>query len=468
MSRRFSRLDAASDSRALAFLVLYRVLEEGGYSNLAIQAVFGRCEAAVRERRQAAAIIYGVLSRLPAVDVGLGQKLKQPLARLQPSVRTVLRIGAWQLAWSAHPSPPAICDEACKLVRAVAHPGAVGLVNGVLRALSREPAKLPPDHLGLTYGLSPELAGRFKQWFGSEAGAVLAAFDRQTDLTVRVRPGADLPAAWTDSDSGAAFEAGAFMPAARRVRLGAVPVHRLADFEAGRIAVQGEGSMLAVHWMALEPGQRALDVCAAPGSKTVQMADAVGPGGAVTAQDIHPHRVALIEAQLKRLGIHWADAVCGDAAGAPNAAWDAAFDAVLADVPCSGLGQLGNRPELRFRMTDARMQELLPLQQAILCRAADAVKPGGRLVYSTCTLNPEENEGQVERFLRVRPYFVPADARALLPARLTAADPTLIESARRGRITVRPDRHACEGFFAAALVRIGCSGHTARHPARNR
>lgn len=451
MNRRFDGLGAASDSRSLAFLVLYRVLEEGGYSNIAIQSVFGRREAAVRDRRQASAMIYGVLSRLPAIDAMLGQKLRQPLDRLQPAVRTALRIGAWQLAWSVNPSPPAICDEACKLIRTVAHPGAVALVNGVLRALNREPVCLPKGNLGLKYGLISELAGLFKKWFGSEADAVLAAFDRQTDLTVRVRPGSDLPETWTDSD--AVFEAGVFMPAARRVRLGAVPVNRLTDFESGRIAVQGEGSMLAVHWMALQPGQRALDVCAAPGSKTAQMADAVGPSGSVTAQDLHPHRAALIEENLKRLHIDWAHAVCGDASGVLNPGWAGAFDAVLADVPCSGLGQLGNRPELRFRMTYDRIQELLPLQQIILCRAAEAVKPGGRLVYSTCTLNPEENERQIERFLDARPDFFPADARPLLPARLAAFDPVLTESARQGWITVRPDRHACEGFFAAALVR---------------
>ena len=346
--------------RESSLLILYRVLEEDGYTNLSIQSTFKTFQPSFIERNWATAAVYGVTSRLTGIDYILNKKLKRPLEQLQPAVRTVLRLGVWELTESYESNVAAICDQACNLTKKVANRGAVGLVNGVLRALIRKPVILPKKDLGLQFGLIPELAGLFKKWFGDEAAELLKAFDQQTNLTVRLRDPA-LPENWQEEES--TFSPASFMPEGRFVHLKSNTIADLPSFKNGSIMVQGEGAMLAGSLHGLRSGNCALDACAAPGSKTIQLADAVGLSGQVIAQDIHPVRLQRIKDHLHRCNVHNVELMERDATQPIPSEWTGMFDAVLVDAPCSGLGQLGNRPELRFRMTYEQIQSLYPLQK---------------------------------------------------------------------------------------------------------
>lgn len=439
-------------ARTLAFKVLYRVLEEEGYTNLSIQYYFSEQPVPARERSFAAAMIYGTVAYLVPIDFLLQKALSKPLKMLQPAVRTVLRLSVWQIHCSYSSPVPAVVDEACKLVRKVANEGAVRLVNAVLRKVAAEPWTFPNRPVGLSWGLIPELAGLFVKWFGKErTDSIMRAFDEPAPLTVRLRSDFD----FENNLASGTFEAkeAAFMPSARTILLKSGSVEDLPGFADGKIYVQGEGAMLAGHLVAGEPGQRVLDICAAPGGKSFYAADQVGPTGTVIARDNHPSRVELIRENAQRLRLNNVEAQLHDAT-IPKAEDAYAFDRVIADVPCSGLGQLANRPELRWRMSYEQIQVFPPLQLSILKVAAQAVRLGGRLIYSTCTVNPQENESVVAEFLaEYESEFSRVDISTLLPQKLLDADPLFKQTAINGEITLLPDAVNCEGFYIAVMER---------------
>ena len=336
-----------------------------------------------------------------------------------------------------------------ELTRAAVHAGAVGLVNGILRAATRRPLLIKPKEFALQHSLIPELAGLLKTWFGTErAAAVMEGFADPPPLTVRIRPG------FTCSEALCRVRPGLFHPEARRLELLQGSISRLPGFAEGTFYVQSEGSILAGSLVAAAAGQRALDVCAAPGGKTCQMAEQVGPTGVVIARDVHPAHLDLVRENAARLNLP--NILTQTADATVTRAEDAAgFDRVLADVPCSGLGRLATRPELRFRMTYETIISLYPLQQAVLAAAARAVKVGGRLIYSTCTINPYENEKQVERFLASEgKRFRRVDLTPLLPPGVVERDPVIADTAKDGHLTLLPDRFPGEGFFVSVAERI--------------
>lgn len=355
----------------------------------------------------------------------------------------------WQIHWSFAVPAAAVVDESCKLTRLVANPGAVGLVNGVLRKAATTPLSLPRRDFALRHALIPELGGLLKSWFGeSRAEDIMEAFAKPPPLTIRVRD------SFIDDDPQVKLSVGAFFPQARIIEELPTPLERLRAFADGSFYVQGEGAMLAGHLVDAKAAQRALDVCAAPGGKTAQLAEQVGPTGQVVARDIHPARVRLIGQNMRRLRLDNVLVQTGDAA-IPLPQDRRGFDRVLVDAPCSGLGQLANRPELRFRMTYEQIRSLPPLQMTILQASAEAVRLGGRLIYSTCTINPAENEGVVQAFLEKNGHsFRAYDLSSLLPPRLTSLDSSIFEQAKNGSLTLLPDKVDCEGFFIAALERI--------------
>lgn len=437
------------NARTIAFKALYRVLEEDGYTNLSLRYFLNGVRLDARERSFATAIVYGTVTRLVTIDYLLSKISNTPLEKLQPAVRTVLRMGMWQIRWSFAVPAAAVVDESCKLTRLVANPGAVGLVNGVLRKASTKTLSLPQRDFALRHALIPELGGLLKSWFGEKrAEDIMEAFAKPPPLTIRVRD------SFIDDDSQIELSAGAFFPQARTVKELSAPLERLQAFIDGSFYVQGEGAMLAGHLVDAKTGQHALDVCAAPGGKTAQLAEQVGPTGQVVARDIHPARAELIEQNMKRLKLDNVLIQISDAAVA-HPQDRRKFDRVLVDAPCSGLGQLANRPELRFRMTYEQIRSLPPLQMSILKAAAKAVRLGGRLIYSTCTINPTENEGVVQSFLAEHAdSFRAYDLSDLLPLRLARADSAIVEHAKNGYLTLLPDKVDCEGFFIAALERI--------------
>ncbi len=452
MSRRYFPKLKGADARTLAFLTLYQVFEEGAYTNLALQGVFNRFQPPALTRSTVTAMVQGTLARSVTADFILNQRLSRKMERLQPAVRTVLRLAVWELLWSNNQNKAAVTNEACLLAEATANRGAVSLVNAVLRGILREPVNLPTGDLGIRTGLIPELAGLFKKWYGETAPALLEALALPPPLVVRARPGVGVKTG-VPTAGGAVFKPAHFMPQAYFLELGECSVAELPAFKAGEITVQGEASMLPATLSGLTAGGLAWDMCAAPGSKTLQLAEQVGPTGLVIAGDIHVSRLGLLQKNRERFRLAQIKLLEHDATAPLPAGLTDRVDAVLTDVPCSGLGRLASRPELRFRMTYDKITGLYPLQHQILCRAGEAVRPGGRLIYSTCTLNPAENEEQVEVFLTEHKDFEALDITDLLPQALLDIDPLLQQTAECGRVTLSPDRHGCEGFFVAVMER---------------
>jgi 16S rRNA (cytosine967-C5)-methyltransferase len=440
----------------LALRVLERVERGAAFADLALHAGLRGGGLGVRDRALATELVCGTLRWRGRLDWLLGQVIPRPFESLEPPVRSLLRLGAYQIVMLESVPAPAAVDQSVRAARAIGLERATGLVNAALRRLAREHRELVPPSLAedpvghLVHALSlPEwLARRWLEEFGPEEAAALAAASNTVPpLGVRCPSAAardalleELRPRWPDA------RAMRFAPFGAVLGRGGNPAADPA-FAAGRFAVQDEGSQLAVALLDPQPGERALDVCAAPGTKANAIAEQVGPSGRVVAVDINPRRLALVGREARRLGLanlvlHAADARQDLSEPAPPAS----FDRVLVDAPCSGLGTLRRNPDLRWRVTPAHSRELAPVQLALLRRAALALRPGGALVYSTCTLSPEENEAVVQAFLADASEFRPAppDAIAASLRPLLGSD---------GFLRTFPHRHDADGFFAARLER---------------
>ena len=450
-----------------AFQVLHRVLEEGAYANLLLasalsdakeQADPGHRHAFTPQQRAfATAMVYGTLTRLFTIDHILRQTLDRPMEGFHPKVRTILRLGAFQLMYSRTVPASAACDESVRICRRFASQAACGLVNGTLRNIARNLPDISEKDPSLFYSLPPELYGYVKKAAGAIEAPMLAASLLETPpVTLRINR---LRTTVSDvinrlSDEGIAAVPGRYAPEAVIPDLAGRPIQATAVYREGLVSVQDEGAMLTTHVVSPEPGERIIDLCAAPGGKSVHMSEFTQDQINLTACDIHENRLSLIRSQAERLGICRIRVMQADATGDQ---WPdelaGPFDRVLADVPCSGLGLLARKPEIRRNMTHERIVGLLAVQAAILDHAGSLVKPGGILVYSTCTFNPAENDGQIDRFVeRTAGTFQREDITDLLPKPLMQF-PDIREQAVHGSITLLPHRHATDGFFIARLRR---------------
>jgi 16S rRNA (cytosine967-C5)-methyltransferase len=447
-----------SRARLLALRVLERVERGAAFADLALHAGFRNGGLGVRDRALATELVYGTLRWRGKLDWLLAQVIPRPFDTLEPPVRSLLRLGAYQIVCLAGIPEAAAVDQSVRAARAIGVDRAAGLVNAALRRLAREHATLSPPSLAadplahLVHALSlPEwIAERWLETFGPEEAAALAsASNAVPPLTVRAAGASagerdallsELQKRWPDARPTR------YAPRGIVLGRGGNPAADPA-FAAGRIAVQDEGSQIVVALLDPQPGESALDVCAAPGGKAAAIAENVGARGRVVAIDVHARRLALLGREARRLGlgnlgIHAADAR-GDLSPVAPAG---SFDRVLVDAPCSGLGTLRRNPDLRWRARPGDSEALAGLQLAILRRAALALRPCGALVYSTCTLTSEENEAVVQAFLAESPEFRIAPRESLPEAvRELAGDD--------GFVRTFPHRHDADGFFAARLER---------------
>jgi 16S rRNA (cytosine967-C5)-methyltransferase len=440
----------------VALRVLERVERTGAYADLALHAALAEGSLGPRERALATELVYGTLRWRGRLDWLLAQLVPRSLEKLESPVRSVLRLGAYQIAFLEGVPAPAAVDQAVRAARAIGLERATGLVNAALRRLAREHRTLAPPalevdplgHLVHALSLPPWLAQRWLDALGpAEAAALAAASNAPPPLTVR----ANLPRGSRDALLEELRER---WPEARPTRLSPVGIvlghggNPAADpaFAAGRFAVQDEGSQLVVALLDPQPGERVLDACAAPGAKATAIAACVGGTGRVLGLDRHARRLALVAREARRLGLELALRACDVAEGLPAEAPPGHFDRVLVDAPCSGLGTLRRNADLRWRVAPDDPAKLAVSQRALLASGARALRPGGALVYSTCTLASEENEDVVRAFLAENPGFRLAAADAL-PA---CVRPVLLD----GLLRTFPHRHGCDGFFAARLERV--------------
>lgn len=423
---------------ALAVLIACRKRE--GWSDGVLKEYLRRDRLDSRDAALAARLCYGVLQNRLLLDFYLSRFVKQPLKKLQPVVLDILRLGAYQLTMTDRIPASAAINEAVEQTKRSANRQAAGLVNGVLRAISRAGEDLPePPSLAIRYSHPAPLVELLRENVGEDRLEPLLQCDNEAPPTaVQHNPlrcaESELLGAW--DEKGVRWTRHPWMPGCFRLR--GDPAS-LPGFAEGWFYVQDAAARLAVRAAGLRPGMRVLDCCAAPGGKSFAAAIEMEDQGEILSCDLHPHKLPLIEAGAARLGVGTVRAVHQDAA-VPREDWMGQMDAVLADVPCSGLGVIRKKPDIRYKDL-AKIERLPELQGKILQNAGRYVKPGGVLLYSTCTVIKRENEAAAEAFLERNRDFVPEPM-------------TLPEALRRepsAMLTLLPCGDECDGFFLAKL-----------------
>jgi 16S rRNA (cytosine967-C5)-methyltransferase len=442
----------SDNARAVAWSVLERVERDRAFADLALHAELRARELARRDRAFATELVYGTLRLRGRIDAALEQVLERPLRKLEPPLRQLVRLGAYQLLCLPGARAAAAVDESVKLAKGGDLARASGLVNAVLRRLARaiESGELrfpaladdPLGHLCQWLSLPAWLAERWLAELGPGAAAALA----ETCLgppprTVRV-------AAHADRDALAAQLRGQPTRFAPRGITGLArdPVREPA-FERGELSVQDEASQLVPLLLGVPEGGVAVDCCAAPGAKTAQLAELVGPRGEVIALELHASRLSLIHRTLERTGLRNVRVLQRDVRQGFDLQGRLQYDHLLVDAPCTGLGTLRRNPDARWRLAPGDVERAAETQLAILASVARYTGPGGVVVYSVCTHTPEETSQVVERFLAQHPDFRLDDPRRVLPP----AAEKLVDSDLALRTW--PHLHGCDGFFAVRLVK---------------
>jgi 16S rRNA (cytosine967-C5)-methyltransferase len=406
--------------RTVAIDALVRV-EDGAYSNVLVPALLRRSGMEQRERAQTTELVYGTLRRRRSLDALLAPVLDRDLDDVDPPVRAALRLGTYQLVEGV-PAHAAVGETVGAL--AVSTPRAKGYANAVLRRVASlgPPWPWPSGDsvtaVGIRTSMPDWVVERLFADLGVEdATAALGHANEPAALTLRVNPGrADADAVAAElQDAGAAVERGALVEDALIVR-GAGDPAAIPAVRDGRATPQDQASQAVASAVDARAGERVLEVGAAPGGKATALAEAMGDIGSVVAVDVHPGRLGLVTRAARRLRLTSVAPVAADGRRLPFVA--GSFDRVLVDAPCSGLGVLRRRPEARWRIEPDAVELLAGLQRELLTTAATMVRPGGRLVYSVCTLTRAETLGVDEWAAASLPGFLaepptPAPWRAL-------------------------------------------------------
>ena len=436
--------------RELAMQVLQKVHVEGAYANVALAETLREIKLTERDRRFLTELVYGVTKAGETLDYRIG-KYVADIRKAQPAIRELLRLGFYQIFEMDRVPPSAACDTAVELAKKHGRRGADSFVNGVLRAALREPerAALPDGRnahaLALRTWHPKWMVERWMRAYGYERTEELCRCNNTSaPLSVRVNTlRTNRPALMEQfTAAGAQVRASAWVPDG--IVLGTHgALDELAPLRMGLAQVQDESSMLVAHVLAPEPGMTVIDACAAPGGKTTHIAQRMENRGRILAFDIYEEKIRRIERNAQRLGISIMEAQMCDAR-AIGAAYAGQADRVLVDAPCSGLGVLRRKPDARWKKSPEDVKTLPPLQRAILASAAEAVKKGGILVYSTCTMEECENAAIVANFLRTHTDFVLEETGGFLPVQKTTEH----------MVQIMPETDGPDGFFIARMRRL--------------
>ncbi|HAP32207.1 MAG TPA: 16S rRNA (cytosine(967)-C(5))-methyltransferase RsmB [Firmicutes bacterium] len=441
-------------ARDAALLVLREVELQDAYVNLALNRMLGSMAFSSNERALLTELAYGVLQRLNTLDWALSLYLDRPLPKLTPWIRNILRIGAYQLCYLRRIPPPAAVDEAVKQAHRYGHHGVASLVNAILRKLEKTKEKLPwpsrrrsPElYLSLYYSYPQWMIHRWLAEFGlKETEALCAAGNEPAPLTVRansLRLNRHELAEKLKYEGVETLEL-PFAGAGLQIKINR-RLEELECFQRGLFQVQGEASMLVAPLLNPQPGEMVLDLCSAPGGKTVHLAELMQNRGTVIAADLHPHRLKLVEATARRqgVGIIFTEKLDGRHMPAEK---QGCFHRVLLDVPCSGLGVLRRKGDLKWRRQPEDIPALAHLQHELLRGAFTAVRPGGVLLYSACTFEPEETTEVIKKFLNREPSAYLSFLSPLLPPSLSK------EEKAEGMLQLWPQHHDLDGFFIARI-----------------
>jgi 16S rRNA (cytosine967-C5)-methyltransferase len=458
------QFDRVSPARSLAFAVVRATFEDGAFTERAFRAEADRLGLGGRERAQAQRLAYGAVQRRGTSDVAIERLAGRSTRLLDPPVLAALRLGLYELLFADATPDHAAVDQAVELVKGAGAAHASGLVNAVLRRAVREREQLAQELLGDdSTPAAAAVADSAPQWLAEmwwrelgegAARSTLAACNERNEVAMRVNP--------LRSERGAMLarlrEAGveARLPDAPwplaapgmlviEGRTGAAVPEAVA---AGELTPQSRGSAAVVEVLDPQEGDHVLDLCAGPGIKTGQIAERMGDRGEVISVEAEPKRAAETAAQASRLGLHGITVIEADATEPGMAP---GFDRVLLDAPCSDLGTLASRPDARWRKSPKTIERLSGTQDKLLRNAAAVLRPGGALVYSTCTISRRENEERIAALVAAAgseegvPPLELDDLGTLAPELAAPAEPRCLQ--------LRPDRDRTTGFFIARLTR---------------
>ncbi|MBQ6507111.1 MAG: 16S rRNA (cytosine(967)-C(5))-methyltransferase RsmB [Clostridia bacterium] len=438
-------------SRRAALKVIRAVTEEGAYASLVLDRTLTGSGLSGADRRLAARLAYDTLDRMIYLDHMLGQVMAREDTDIR--LRNILRLGACQILIEDRIPESAATNTCVQLCTEIGLEALKGVCNGILRNLIRrkeelklpDPAESPEESFAIRNSLPVWLAKRLRADWGEEEAEKIATWrNPEGGITIRrnlIRTDEAGFQAMLDKKVWEK-EAGT-IPGTRKIR-GAMDIAKDADFLAGNFSIQSESSMMACLAVGAKRGSQILDCCAAPGGKSCYLSEMMGDTGRVQAWDIHEHRVALIAAQQKRLGLENIRPITRDASKYREDL-ETRMDAVLLDAPCSGLGVIAEKPDIKGRVTEESVEELIRIQQKILETVCRYVRPGGVLVYSTCSVLKDENENQIRAFLERHPEFEAEKLPAAIP-----------EQYRRHEglgLQLMPHRDGVEGFYICRMRR---------------
>ncbi len=405
--------------RKTAFAVLLDVEKNEAFSNLALNRRIKENQpqnpAFVRE------LVYGVLKYQLLLDYQLDKLVKSGSKKLKKQDLTLLRMGLYQLTFMDAVPEYAAVSETVQLAKKYAR-GRENFINAVLRNFIRGGRKLQlPEraadlvtHLSVAYSTTPWVVRLWLAAYGeAQTEQLLAASNQTPALCVRVNPLRTTVPQLTQELQRAGFTVTRAPHAARALLVRGSGLLATEAYLRGCFSVQDEASILVADAVGAKPGETVIDVCAAPGGKTLAMAEQMENRGEVLAMDLYEHKLALIEARARSEGVSIMRVLCRDSRECLDDCVGRA-DCVLADVPCSGLGVFRRKPEIKYKQID-ELSVLVEIQKQILAAAAAYVKPGGTLVYSTCTIHPAENEMQTAAFLSAHEEFTKIEEQQFLP-----------------------------------------------------
>lgn len=445
-------------ARECALSILLQMETEKAYSNLLLNQRLEKSGLDDRDRRFVTELVYGTIQRRYSLDWVLNQLVKKGIDSLEDWVKEALRLGLYQLMFLDKVPERAAVHSTVQLAKTRGHEGIARLVNGVLRSFLRQRSQfsLPQGKdirsKAIRYSHPEWLIRRMEQVYGEETTAqMLEATLTPSSLSLRVNAlkinRETFLQKWGEFSQG---EVAPSMVSPNGVLLshGGNPA-KTEWFQDGFCTIQDQSSMLVADVLDPQPGMHILDACAAPGGKATHLAEKMDNQGVVIACDVQPHKLKLIQSNADRLGTSIIETTVMDSRTASQHFAPETFDAVLLDAPCSGLGVIQRKPEIKWNKDGNAIRELVHIQKELLEAVAALVKPGGVLVYSTCTLEPKENEEQIKMFLATHPGF------SVDPNIKRYLTPKVRERAILGKgwMQILPHHFGSDGFFIARLVK---------------
>ncbi|HBN82823.1 MAG TPA: 16S rRNA (cytosine(967)-C(5))-methyltransferase RsmB [Clostridiales bacterium] len=439
-------------TRLVAYEIIYEVLENNAYINIALNKGLKSRNPDVSDRRLISMLVYGTVSYKLTLDHIIEKFSERSINAINKRIRNVLRLGVFQLVYSKFIPAYSACNESVQLAKKLSNKNVAGFVNAVLRNISRSghPLELPDknshpvEYLSLKYSISEEIVRKIISVFGMEQAELFCSASlERPDLFISVNTNVTNVESLLVSLTKQGFEAEIIDSKEPVLKLkSGSGLFDTSEFEQGAFFVMDEGAVLPINALEPKPGSFILDCCAAPGGKTMVISQRMNGTGRILAMDVHPHKIDLMEKNFQRAGRNNIECVVQDARVLREDLVESA-DGVLLDVPCSGLGIIRRKPDIKWNYKSD--PELIRLQKEILDNCCNYVKKGGTLVYSTCTVLPEENEDRIKTFLKEHQEF------ELAPYQF---EPGMITPYENGTfVNTYPHIHGTDGFFTAKMVK---------------